>query len=252
MKSLLLTICFASISGSALWAQEAHKVDDREAKKLISEFSKAIKANKKSLSGRLVAVQNLGQRSHRLLIKPLLKTARSDSAKSVKQAATLALGNQPPKYARSALTMLLKKTSVTANPNITAAIVKAFNQGSYQTRDYKTFKSLFERGIADQRCVAAQIAIIELFGQQREVQAALYLAGHIDEPAPVSVDDPSNPPASYWKARYKNWQKWGSRLKHSLFQITGQRFASSKEADTWIRKNRNKIKAKRVKSSTKR
>ena len=250
MKTLLLTTCLLSIA-QPMWAQQARKVEDREARRLIREFDKAVKARKASLSARLTAVQNLGLNSNGLFVKPLLRTARIDKAKSVKQAAIAAIGNQPPRQARSALNMLLKKTSITSEPNITAAIIKAFDKGSYQVKDYKTFKGLFERSLADQRCVAAQIAILELFGHQKEVQAAQYLSMHIDAPEPAWVDDASNPPASYWEARWKNWQKWRNHLKEALFQITGQRFASNKEARAWLKKNRNKLKKRNTRGSKK-
>lgn len=243
MKILILTTCWLSVSLQPLWAQvqTAHKVEDKEAKRLISEFTKTIKANRKSLTPRIKAVQSLGRFSNALLVKPLLMTARSDKAKSVRQAAALAIGSQPPKQARTALNMLLKKTSITSEPNVTAAIIKAFDRGSYRDKDYKTFKGLFDRSLSDQRCVAAQIAVLEMFGHQKEVQAAKYLAMHIDAPAPAWVDDPSNPPASYWQGRYKNWQKWRSHLKEALFQITGQRFSSNKGARAWLKKNLDKL-----------
>jgi hypothetical protein len=250
MKTLLLTTCLLSIS-QPLWAQEARKVEDREARRLIREFDKAMKPKKASLGSRITAVKNLGLYSNGLFVKPLLRTARSDKAKSVRQVAIIAIGNQPTRPARSALNMLLKKTSITSDPNVTAAIVKAFDQGSYQSKDYKTFKGLFDRSLADQRCVAAQIAILELFGHQKEVQAAQYLSMHIDAPAPAWVDDASNPPASYWEARWKNWSKWRNQLKEALFQITGQRFASNKESRAWLKKNRNKLKKGKARSSKK-
>jgi len=250
MKTILLTACVVA-SWHSLGAQEAREIDDREARRLIKEFDKAMKSKSGSLSSRLTSVNKLGGSRNGLLVKPLLKTARSAPAKSVRQAAALAIGNQPPKKARSALLMLLKKTKITSEPNITAAIVKAFDKGSYQGKDYKTFKNMFERSIADKRCVAAQIAILEMFGHHKEVEAAQYLSMHIDAPAPAWVDDPSNPPASYWEARYKNWQKWKNQLKEALFQITGQRFSSNKEARAWLKKNRNKLKRSRTRTSTK-
>ncbi len=249
MKTRLITTCLLSISLQPLCAQEARPIEDKEAKQLIDEFKKTIKASKKNLGSRVKAVQELGRRSNGLLVKPLLKLARSDRAKTVRQEATIALGNQPAKQARGALNMLLKKTSITSEPNVTAAIVKAYGGGSYRDKDYKTFKSMFERSLADQRCVAAQIAIIELFGKQQEIQAAEYLARHIDAPEPVNVDSASNPPASYWEARYKNWQKWRQRLKETLYQISGQRFGTSKEAGVWLRKNRRALKQRKAKSS---
>ena len=249
-KPIILVACALACS-QAVRAQESRKVDDREARRLIREFDKAVKSKQSSLSSRLTSVNNLGKSSNGLFVKPLLRTARSDSAKSVRQAAALAIGNQPAKQARSALQLLLKKTSITSEPNVTAAIIKAIDKSSYQAKDYKTFKSLFERSLADQRCVAAQIAILEMFGHHKEVEAAQYLSMHIDAPAPAWVDDPSNPPASYWEARYKNWQKWRNQLKEALFQITGQRFASNKEARAWLKKNRNKLKKRRTRKSTK-
>lgn len=251
MNAKLLSITTLALLAPFALAQETKTIEDKDARKLVSEFTKKLKPKKTSLAIRLAAVQDLGKYSNKLLVKPLLKVARTDTAKSVQQAAVVALGRQPQKKAREALGMLLKKHDIIKNPDLTAAIVRAYDAGAYTARDYKTFKNMFEKSIADQKCVAAQLAIIELFGNQKEVQAASYLAMHIDAPQPVNVDDPANPPASYWEARWKNWSKWKAQLKETLFKITGQRFGSNKEARTWLRANAKQLKSKASKKDKK-
>ena len=78
MKTTLLTACLA-LSWQPLDAQEAREIDSREARRIIKEFSAAMKSKQSTLSSRLAAVNTLGRSRNSLLVKPLLKTARSDS-----------------------------------------------------------------------------------------------------------------------------------------------------------------------------
>ena len=86
-----------------------------------------------------------------------------------------------------------------------------------------------------------QKAILQLVIDCTEKQAWRLLTEHIDEPGPVDVDSPSNPPAEYWESRWKAWRAWRADVKEALFALTGQRFGSGKEAKTWIRANGKKV-----------
>ena len=97
-----------------------------------------------------------------------------------------------------------------------------------------------------------QKAIIELAGNQKELAAINLLLQHMDEPQPVFVDDPNNPPADYWERRWNNWEVWRLAVRETLYQITGQRFTKSKEARSWIQKNRRKLQKKKKPKKKKR
>jgi hypothetical protein len=251
---LILAATVVALSCQALLSQTptVRPIEDKEAKALIAEFEKKVKANAKNLGVRLTAVQELGGHRNGLLVKPLLAIARSDKAISVRRAATEAIGAQPKKQARRALSMLLKKTDMLRQPDETASVVRALSSESYDAKDWPILQRMFDKSLAEKGVVNAQIAIIELAGQQQEVQAANWLVQHIDAPAPAWVDDPNNPPADYWEARHKNWAKWRGQVTEAMFQITGQRFGSTKEAKLWMRANgRELLRKKKPSKETK-
>lgn len=246
MKIPVVTLCLAFLVATPVLAQDndiaARSIPDKEAKVLVSDFKKQIKASKKSLKGRLEAVQTLGRHKNNLLVRPLLTVAKSDKAKTVRQEAVKALGKQPSKRARPTLTNLLNKSSIMKEPAMTAAIVRAISNNCYDGRDWNKFQKMFNQAETNNKAADAQRAILEAAGKHKEVDAIRLLVDNIDPPEPAWVDDPSNPPASYWEARYKNWRKWNSQVASSLYQITGQRFGTAKEARVWLKKNLKKIK----------
>ena len=245
MTPRLIPFLVVLAASPCLRAQSEAAIADREARVLAATFKKQIKAGKNSLTARIEAVQELGQYSHGSFVKPLLTVARSDKAKSVRQKAAEAIGNQPKKNARPALVFLLSKTKINKDPGLTASVVRAINKSCYEARNWSALHKLFERSLSDRKAVDAQLAILQVARTQKEIQAIDLLVQHIDEPAPVWVDDPSNPPASYWEARYKNWQRWRTQVKSALYAITDQRFGTAKEARTWLKKNRRNLESKR-------
>ena len=54
-------------------------------------------------------------------------------------------------------------------------------------------------------------------------------------PQPKNVDDPSNPPASYWKDKVTRWNYWFLTVTESLVHLTGREFDSSKETRRWLK-----------------
>jgi hypothetical protein len=59
----------------------------------------------------------------------------------------------------------------------------------------------------------------------------------LDEPRPGNVNDGSNPPASWWQARWTLWNKTKPGAVAALEAITGQHFDSSADAKAWFEQN---------------
>lgn len=59
----------------------------------------------------------------------------------------------------------------------------------------------------------------------------------LDEPRPANVNDGSNPPASYWEARWKLWNKTKPNAVSALKAITGQTFETTADARKWFKDN---------------
>ncbi|MCB9872512.1 MAG: HEAT repeat domain-containing protein [Planctomycetes bacterium] len=237
----LLLLAATGLAPAQQPATKAREIPDSEAKLLLAEFKTEMGANTKNLAKRLAAVQKLEQVQNAMLVAPLLSTVRTDKSKVVRQAAAKALGRQPRKKARPALISLIKKTKVSADPNLLASAIQALGESCYQPRDWALLQSIFDKSITDNNAVNLQSAILDLAGTSKEIDAVDFLIEHLDAPAPEWVDDPNNPPESYWKARWANWSKWKGRVKEALFQITGQKFGSKKEAKLWVQKNRKTL-----------
>lgn len=218
----------------------ARAIEDKEAKELVSEYKKNA-GRKSDLRTRLEAVNKLARYRNDLFINPLVHTVRTDKAQSVRKAAAEALGSQPPRRARAALTALLNGVDIEGEPGVAAGVIRAFDRCCYDSRDWERFEKMFQKVLTAKEVADPQQAILELAGNQKELKAIDFLLEHIDPPEPEWVDDPNNPPASYWEARWANWSKWKGQVKEALFQITGQRFNSKKEAKEWLSKNRQQL-----------
>ena len=76
------------------------------------------------------------------------------------------------------------------------------------------------------RTPALMKACTRYFGQikSKDKSTVRMLCEMLTGPQPADVDDPSNPPASYWVARWKTWSIVRRDVMWSLEQITGQKF----------------------------
>jgi hypothetical protein len=63
------------------------------------------------------------------------------------------------------------------------------------------------------------------------------LATWLDEPKVGNVNDPNNPPAGWWQARWTLWSKTKPGAVAALKAITGQAFDSSADARAWFEAN---------------
>jgi len=215
--------------------------DDKQAKAAIAEFKKNYKS--KALKQKLAALEQLRPGRSPLLVKPLVRVVKTEKKhKSCRKLAAELLGNQAKsKVLRRQLLKLIYDAKIKRKPTVLAALIGAHSKASYESKDWKDFKQLFYKDIADRRFPKVQKAIVQMVGENKELQALDMLAESMEGPQPVWVDDPNNPPASYWEARWKNWEVWRLDAKEALLKITGQRFATIKEAKAWVSKNRRKL-----------
>jgi hypothetical protein len=209
---------------------------DAEARTQVAEWRKVRGNRNANLQQRMEAIQALAQGSHRTLVAPLRDAVLHESAVTVRRLAAEGLAHQPQREARAALLVLLKDKKVTDNGPVTGSVITALSAAGYQPADWDMLEKLFGRNY-ETEWVPMQKAILALAIKHKEKQAAQLLLDNLDEPAPVDVDDPSNPPAEYWKARWHAWASWKGDVAEGMFAITGQRFGSGKEARNWLREN---------------
>ncbi len=216
------------------------RLDDATAKAAVDAWNKVRKAKNASLQQRLDALEPLTTGIHKSVVNPLRDAVRTEKAVTVRKLAAEGLGRQEPKDVRQALTFLLKDAEVTKDIPTTAALITALGDTAYVTADWPTLEKFFSREFTPDT-VPLQKAVLGVVTKHKEKQAAKMLVDHLDEPQPVDVHDPSNPPAEYWKARWHCWSAWRADASEAMFAATGQRFGSGKEARAWLRENGRKI-----------
>ena len=249
----MLLLCFGALiilqdpavatsqaSRQAVEASAIMRWDDAEAKAAVTEFKHTIGDKKATLRDRMEAVAILAGGRNKNLVGPLCTVATRDRAISVRVAAADALGHQPKKAARPAVLRILRRSDLNKFPQVQAALIRALDRIGYESRDWKVIKSMFERSYGEDR-VTLQKNILILIANNKEKQAIDILLRNLGEPIPEDVDARINPPREYWERRWKAWQVWREDVKKALFEITGQRFSTRKEAKAWLKKNGHKI-----------
>jgi hypothetical protein len=94
-------------------------------------------------------------------------------------------------------------------------------------------------------------AAVRYFGKRKtkDFTVVMYLAGMLRAPAPVHQDSPDNPPAAYWEARHRAWQRYVRDVVWALKEITGRTWKSGHDdeggeaaaAEEFVRANRDAL-----------
>jgi hypothetical protein len=101
-------------------------------------------------------------------------------------------------------------------------------------RQYDEAESLWKR-TASVDSMNGVTAYFRLFAKDK--RPCKMLAQWLDEPRAGNVNDASNPPASYWQARWTLWSKTKPGVVAALEAITGQHFDATAEAKAWFEAN---------------
>lgn len=209
--------------------------DDPTAKQALDEFGKLMKGTP-TLAEKSRALELFAGGSHKALVKPLAQAIETDKSVVVRKRAAELLAHQPRAEATATIRRLLKHPRVGSVPAVMGELIRGLARAGYERSMWADVGDLFERDFHPDR-VPIQEAVLDLVVAHQEKQALPLLLRNLDEPAPENVDDPSNPPAEYWEARWKCWSAWRGKVKDALFAITGQRFSTAAEAKAWLKKN---------------
>ncbi|MEW6072853.1 MAG: hypothetical protein AB1726_09725 [Planctomycetota bacterium] len=111
-------------------------------------------------------------------------------------------------------------------PRVAAALIAGMGQVRYE----KVLAEVEDeyRAYANREVMKAAI---RYFGQTecKSLAVARMLAGDLDAPEPTDVDAASNPPASYWQARWEAWNFVKRDVAWALKRITGQDFRPAED-----------------------
>ena len=210
-------------------------LDAAEAKAAIKAFKQGGWA-RKPLVDKMLAIEELSSGAHPMIARQLNTLMKRDKSKIVRVVAARNLVTQPVKDARRFLVAGLLDKKLNGDQELVVVLIKGLEQVGYRPKkDYKMLERYFRKGPP-----AVSKAVAQLFGKHKEKQALKLWLNNLDEPAPVWVDDPSNPPAAYWEARWKAWRVWVDDVRAALKAITGQRFENSVQARKWVKKNGKK------------
>ena len=215
-------------------------VEDGQARDIVRDFKKAFDPRRGDLRSQLEAVETLAKGKNDKFLRPLTDAILESRHATVRNRAAEILAVQPPKPTVRLTLKLLANDKVKKHRTVVARLVRTLSANGYESRHWELLEDLFGKDYEASN-VPVQIAILDLATEHKEVEAIDTLLANLDEPIPANPNSPSNPPAEYWEARWKAWQKWRENVKQALLAITGQRFSTAEEAKTWLRKNGRKI-----------
>jgi hypothetical protein len=106
-------------------------------------------------------------------------------------------------------------------PKVHAAAILALGRMGYRKIERDVFKKFKQYGEPDVRR-----ACVRYFGliKSRDKSIVRTLCEELAPPEPGNPDDPQNPPASFWAARWKAWSVTRREVTWALKEITGQVF----------------------------
>jgi len=239
----LLLLAVAPALGDAEPAQEAEtkpvppgevvvgeagvKVEDPAvARDKVQRFQDAYKAAEEDVA-KADVVRKLGDWDHPEILKALAKLL-DDRNRFVAVEAALACARQGD--AAKAGAALHRALQNEKRPDVACALLVALGRTGH-TRAYRDAEKWFRKDTAEPRKAAARY-----FGATKAKEAFRLLAEQLDEPRPARIDDPKNPPASWWKER---WEEWNSNLPYvrkALSELVpGETFDTRQEAEEWAR-----------------
>ena len=102
-----------------------------------------------------------------------------------------------------------------------SALVRGLARCGYTSQQWSEISDLFEREYDLER-VPLQEAILELVTLNKEKQAIPMLLRNLDEPFPEDIHGQHNPPAAYWEARWKSWDKWKGKVADAVLSQKGK------------------------------
>ncbi len=202
--------------------------DSAIARRQVARFQKEWKAAKKDNEARIKALTRLGEWNHPEVCKALLKHIKHKEF-TVAVAAIAAVGRQShaAKAAGKKVMGVLKSDKRTA---VICASLVTLGRLGYKRADGIKMAERFHRKDTGERHKAAA----RYFGYIKHKEAFRKLAEHLDEPFPANPNSPTNPPAAWWEARYKEWQSNVSFTRWAISQlIPDETFETESEAKQW-------------------
>jgi hypothetical protein len=201
--------------------------DSATARQEVSLFEKAMR-KAETRKRRVELLQRLGNYDHPTIVKAAGKYLKFKDH-PVAVAAVVACARQS-KAKDKAGSLLLKHLKKEKRPHVVCALLIGMGKLGYAHKN--AIKAAVKYHDKDTR--ETHKAATRYFGYIKHKPAFKRLASKLDEPMPKDPDDPMNPPASWWKERWYEWEGTVPYTRWALAQIVpGETFDSTEEAKRW-------------------
>jgi hypothetical protein len=220
---------------------------DEEVATLLEELKGA--AKRKKASEVLPTLEKFAGLTHPDFLKPLTKMLTHEAGEVAVRAARILESQSPvdvdPKVQEKNAKDLWKSGWAHASNDkrylVKGAAVRAIGAWGcvLDDRQYDEVERMWRSQLgnpAPER-VDALLDVIAYFEKTKDKRFCRHLAEQIDEPIASSPNSPSNPPASWWEARWKTWDKLKGAVNSALKAITGQDFKATADAKKWFEEN---------------
>ncbi|MHC5009868.1 MAG: hypothetical protein ACYTG6_02835 [Planctomycetota bacterium] len=106
-------------------------------------------------------------------------------------------------------------------------------------RDFKEIEKLWRGAVGSpsKDLVPILTDVCIYIRNTKDKRLCRFLAEEIDEPVAGAVNAPTNPPASWWEARWHMWNGIKAEVVETLEVLTGQEFKDTESARTWFEEN---------------
>ena len=201
--------------------------DSATARQEISLFSKGMR-QAESDKRRVELLQRLGNYDHPEIVNAAGKYLKHKNH-PVAIAAVVACARQS-KAKDKAGNLLLRHLRKEKRPHVICALLIGMGKLGF------VHKTAIREALRyhDRDTKEPHKAATRYFGYIKYKPAFKRLASNLDEPIPENPDDPTNPPASWWKER---WMEWDSNVAYTRWALTqlvpGESFDSEAEAKQW-------------------
>ncbi|MHC4136486.1 MAG: hypothetical protein ACYS0K_16070 [Planctomycetota bacterium] len=201
--------------------------DSATARQEVSLFHKGMR-KAESDKRRIELLQRLGNYDHPEIVKVAGKYLKHKNH-PVAIAAVVTCARQS-KAKDKAGSVLLKQLKKEKRPKVVCALLIGMGKlGFLHKTAVKEAQKYHDRDTKETHKAATRY-----FGYVKYKPAFKRLASNLDEPMAKDPDDPTNPPASWWKERWMEWNTNVSYTRWALAQIVpGETFDSEEEAKQW-------------------
>ncbi|MHC4923468.1 MAG: HEAT repeat domain-containing protein [Planctomycetota bacterium] len=229
---------------------EVEEVDNDRANEILDLLAKAKKTKEEEQI--VAAIDAMVTARHKKFLSPLKKLV-TDRRHTVAAAAVYALGSQGNKKVAPLLLKILKFKP--SRKEMRTGISKADLQGPAieslgrlgVTGGFDLIVDVCNSRIRDEgKAKAKSTAVIlrstiRYMGLTREKRGVSFLLEHFDRPEPADPNSGTNPPASYWEARYNLWKEVLPEVKWALKEITGLEKKTGRRWKNWLEDEGKKL-----------